>query len=134
MDTVTMNIAAHRDVEAAAAQRNRLASMLESAGRIGSDAGMFGRVPNGAQAAAALAAAIASVTQQVTEGGRTVDDIRGSANAAARIGEQSDQEAARVLATARVSDLGRFDAEVTRQERTETRIAQAETSSRAGGW
>ncbi|GAB2912677.1 hypothetical protein GCM10022245_54560 [Streptomyces mayteni] len=121
-----MNIAATRDVEAAAAERDRLARMMESAGGIGADAGMFGRVPNGAAAAAALTAAIASVTRQVTEGGRTVDDIRNSAAAAARIGEQSDQEAARVLAQARTSALGDFDARVTGQEQARARLDFAE--------
>jgi hypothetical protein len=121
MDTVTMNITAHRDVEAAAGERDRLATMMDSAGRIGSDEGMFGRVPNGAQAAAALSRAIATVTQQVAEGGRTVDDIRNSAAAAARIGEQSDQEAERALAQARTSAVGQFDADASWDQFTATR-------------
>ncbi|ONK16061.1 hypothetical protein [Streptomyces sp. MP131-18] len=119
MDTVTMNIAAHRNVEAAVGERDRLAKLMEATGSIGSNAGMFGRVPNGARAAAVLSAAVAGVTQQVSEGGRTVDDIRSSAAAAAQIGEQSDQEAERALAQARAAALGHFD---------------AETSARAGGW
>jgi hypothetical protein len=134
MDTVTMNIAAHRNVEAAVGERDRLAKLMECAGSIGSNAGMFGRVPNGARAAAALSAAVASVTQQVSEGGRTVDDIGSSAAAAARIGEQSDQQAERALARARVAALGHFDAMAGSQQRTATRVEQAETLARAGGW
>ncbi|WP_049580645.1 hypothetical protein [Streptomyces sp. SBT349] len=134
MSTITMNIDAHRNVETAVGERDRLSALMECAGKIGSDAGMFGRVPNGARAAAALSAAVASVTQQVTEGGRTVDDIRSSAAAAARIGEQSDQEAERTLAQARAVALGNFDAVAGSRQRTATRVEQAEDLGRAGGW
>ncbi|MFD5318808.1 hypothetical protein [Streptomyces sp. NPDC127098] len=134
MSTVTINIPATLDVERETARRARLASMMERARAIGSDAGMFGEVPNGAQAAAALAAAIASVTQQVSQGGRTVEDIERSAAEAARIGEQTDSEAARALAQARVADIERFSGEVTRQADVERTIARAQQPFPAGGW
>ncbi|MDT0318745.1 hypothetical protein [Streptomyces millisiae] len=129
-----MNIAATRDVEAEAARRNRLASMMQRARAIGSDAGMFGRVPNGAVAAAALNAAITNVTQQVAAGGQVVEDISRSADQAARVGEQSDNEAAKALSRARVGDIGQFNAEVGRQIEVERGIARAQESFPAGGW
>lgn len=129
MDIVTMNIAAHRDIETQAAERDGLAQMIASASRIGSDRGMFGQVPSGARAAAALARAIATVTQQVSEGGRTVTDIQHSAAAAARIGEQSDQEAERVLAQARASAVEAFNSGHRGRVQVLARLRRAEAMS-----
>ncbi|MDT0341284.1 hypothetical protein [Streptomyces litchfieldiae] len=111
MDDILINIDAHRGVESEVAKRQKLATMMDCANRIGSDNDMFGEVPNGAQAAAALRAAVASVTQQVMAGGQAAEDIQLSASAAARTGEQTDQAAAQALAQAQVEfDIAQMDA------------------------
>jgi hypothetical protein len=96
MGITEINFPALGDVETETARRQRLAAMTASAGSIGSADGMFGEVPNGARAAQVLNAAIANVTQQVNQGGRSVEDIQNSAARATEIGEQTDQETARV--------------------------------------
>ncbi|MGP3967366.1 hypothetical protein [Streptomyces sp. 6N223] len=104
---VIMNIAALGEVEAKAAERDKLAKLRASASKLDStsDGRMFGNVPSGAQAAKVLRDAVTSLAQQASEGGQAVDDIRSSAATAAQIGEQSDMAAEQALAQARRSVL-----------------------------
>jgi hypothetical protein len=125
MGLTEINFPALGDVEAETARRQRLAQMTASAGSVGSAGDMFGEVPNGARAAEALNRAIANVTQQVNEGGRAVEDIQNSAVRATQIGEQTDQETARVQRAA----LGEFNGILNSERQAQSRLAYAEGMS-----
>jgi hypothetical protein len=109
---VIMNIGGLEAAEGGAADVNGLAAMKATFSQIASSHGMFGEVPNAANAAEALARAADKMLTEMDAASRTVDDIRRSARAAADTGEAHDAAAHQTLSRAQSDNVSLFDFEM----------------------
>ncbi|MEO3755863.1 hypothetical protein [Streptomyces sp. B6B3] len=114
MDT-TINLAALGDVESGAGERDSLAQMKGVFAGIASAPAVFGDVPNGAQAAAALEQSARGMLDQLEAAGQSVADIQASAKAAAGIGEDTDVAAQQTLSSVQVHNVEQFNADLDNQ-------------------
>lgn len=96
-EDVYMNTEALDGAEGALNERGGLSSMKEKFAGIASPAAMFGDVPNGAQAAAALESAAASMLTQLESAGISVGEIAASAGTASAIAVEADAAATESL-------------------------------------
>lgn len=74
-------------------ERGELAAMKESFAEIASARAMFGNVPNGERAAAALESAAMSLLNELEASGTTVRDIQNDAWDVANLADEADGEA-----------------------------------------
>ncbi|MDT0266238.1 hypothetical protein RM844_08010 [Streptomyces sp. DSM 44915] len=98
---VELNPDALRDAESAAGGSGELAAMREKFIDIAAAKGLFGSVPGGAEAEAALESAARLMLAEVEAAGVTVADIQASAGEAAGIADETDAAAGQRLGAAR---------------------------------
>lgn len=96
-DDVCMNTEALDEAECALDERGGLAAMKAQFAQVATPAGMFGDVPNGAQAAAALESAAGSMLEQLQAAGISVEAIAASAGTASAIAVETDAAATEAL-------------------------------------
>jgi hypothetical protein len=96
-DDIRMNVEALDDAESGLSERGGLSGMKAKFAQIASPAGMFGEVPNGAVATAALESAAQSMLEQLESAGISVDAIAGSAGSASAIALETDAASTEIL-------------------------------------
>ncbi|RMI43757.1 hypothetical protein [Streptomyces triticirhizae] len=94
---VELNPDAMRDAESAAGGSGELAAMREKFIDIAAARGLFGTVPGGSEAEAALESAARAMLTEVEAAGVTVADIQASAGEAAAIADETDASAGQRL-------------------------------------
>ncbi len=114
MDT-TINLPALGDVESGAGERAGLPQMKNVFAGIASAPAVFGDVPNGAAAAAALEQSAQTMLDQLEAAGQSVADIQASASAAAGIGADTDAAAQQTLSSVQVENVQQFNADLDNQ-------------------
>ncbi|TDC04388.1 hypothetical protein E1265_36000 [Streptomyces sp. 8K308] len=105
MDTTTgeriLNPAAARRAARYAGESERLGGMRRAHAAVAAATGLFGDLPAGARAEAAVVASAEGLRHELAGAGATVEDIRHSATEVAAIADRTDHAAHEALADAR---------------------------------